>query len=158
MLVSGLLWSIFKKGLKEETEHRPRQDSLDVEFNYRRTLRKINPNGLLKGVLKFFPNFCNPDWKDLLLICLTKHVLASVLILAILIFVSQQQPSGELGSCFLGSVLFLCCRTGKRNTLWKQWNQVLRKGFRENIHSTGERSILVKFTKQSGEKQQKQQN
>lgn len=40
----------FNKRLREQTEHRSRQVSLDDEFNYRRTLRKVNANGLFKVV------------------------------------------------------------------------------------------------------------
>lgn len=52
---------IFSKWLREETEHRPRQDSLDVEFNYRTILRKVNPNRLFKAALNFFSNVCILD-------------------------------------------------------------------------------------------------
>lgn len=39
-----MIYLIFNKGLREETEHRPRQDSCDAVFIYMRKLRKINPN------------------------------------------------------------------------------------------------------------------
>lgn len=38
-----MAYLIFNKGLRGETEHRPRQDSWDAVFIYRRKLRKINP-------------------------------------------------------------------------------------------------------------------
>lgn len=75
---------IFNKGLREETEHRPRQDSLHVEFSYRRTLGKANPNGLFKSVLSFSSK-CVFQTKGSFFY-LTKLVLASILILVILIF------------------------------------------------------------------------
>lgn len=54
-----MVCSIFNKGVREETEHRPRQGSLDVELNYRRILRNGNPNGVF--VLNFFSNVCVPE-------------------------------------------------------------------------------------------------
>lgn len=53
-----MVYLIFNKGLRGESEHRPNQDSLHVEFNYRRTLRKVNPNGLFEALLNFLSNVC----------------------------------------------------------------------------------------------------
>lgn len=39
-----MVYLIFNKGLREEIEQRPRQDSWDAEFIYRMKLRKMNPN------------------------------------------------------------------------------------------------------------------
>lgn len=105
-----MVYLIFNKGLRGETEHRPSQDSLHVEFNYRRTLIKVNPNGLFEPLLNFLSN---------VLISLTKPVLASVLILAILVFVSQQQPTGELEFLLPGLWAFLSLQNWQKKCFVK---------------------------------------